>query len=94
MDFSQIEKPLSEWATENNLHIFTMYKDEEVRTVDIMDDSNSRWQLWLEPNPKENKCAIHYWNFKDHQYKVESPVSELKKNLQMIYDRIMKNGIR
>lgn len=89
MDFSQVDIPFDDWAKDNNLQVFKMYKDYEVRSVDIAKSSQSKWQLWLEPKPEENKCTIKYWNYGDQKHEITVPVSELKNNLELIHKTIL-----
>jgi len=89
MDFSQVDTSFDNWARENNLQVFKMYKDYEVRSVDIVKSSQSKWQLWLEPKSELKKCTIKYWNYGDQKHEITVPVSELKSTLELIHKTIL-----
>ena len=65
MKFKKVDKIFSHWAQNSGLNVQTEYKGEEVRSTDILDNSNKKWQLWLVPVDSENQCVIHYWDYKD-----------------------------
>ena len=65
MDFSKVDKEFRQWAEEFKLPIQTDYKGEEVRSTDIFDNNQKKWQLWLMPVNEHQQCVIHYWDYKD-----------------------------
>ena len=91
MDFSQVDVPFDEWAQDNGLQVFKHYKDYNVRSITIVKSTQSKWQMWLEPNPDMNQCIIKYWDYGSKRYEVLVSVEELKEILQKIYDVIISN---
>ena len=71
------------------MQVFDRYKDEEVRSVNIVKNSQTKWQLWLEPKPEINKCIIKYWNYSDQSHEVLVAVAELEDYLELIHEKIM-----
>jgi len=65
MNFNKVDKIFSQWAQSSGLNVQIEYKGEEVRSTDILDSNNIKWQLWLVPVDLEDQCVIHYWNYKD-----------------------------
>ena len=65
MDYSKVEKSFSIWAKGLKLTVQSEYQGEEVRSVDIFDKQNQKWQLWLVPVNHDEQCVIHYWNYKE-----------------------------
>ena len=47
MSYVEIDPILYAWARENGLYVSTHYRDEEVRSVPIVDDAGDEYQLWL-----------------------------------------------
>jgi len=65
MKFHKVDQAFYDWAKNSGMNVQTEYKGEEVRSVDIFDTKNKKWQLWLVPVDSEDKCVIHYWDYKD-----------------------------
>ena len=65
MNFDKVDKVFSQWAQSSGLSVQREYKGEEVRSTDILDSNNKKWQLWLVPVDSEDQCVVHYWNYKD-----------------------------
>ncbi|MDF3126513.1 hypothetical protein [Rheinheimera sp. 1928-s] len=91
MDYSKVDKSFSEWANCLKLLIQNDYKGDEVRSVDIFDEHNQKWQLWLVPVNESDKCVIHYWNYSDISRHVEVDNSQLFDELSAIGENV-KNG--
>lgn len=67
------------------------YKGEEVRSTDMLDSNNKKWQLWLVPVDLKDQCVIHYWNYKDISRHTKVSNSKLQQELANI-ERIIKTG--
>jgi hypothetical protein len=65
MNFQKVDQSFYDWAQSSGLNVQTEYKGETVRSTDIFDINNQKWQLWLVPVDSEDKCVIHYWNYND-----------------------------
>ncbi len=91
MDFSKIEQTFSYWAKSVGLIIQTEYKGEEVRSTEIIDGSNQKWQLWLVPAKESEECVIHYWNYNDISRHAKVDNSDLLPKLTEIGNDI-QNG--
>ena len=48
MSYSQIDPVLSTWAKTHGLFVATRFKDEEVRSVQIVDDAGDSYGLWVD----------------------------------------------
>ena len=72
----------------------TEYKGEEVRSTDIIDNNKKKWQLWLVPVDSEDKCVIHYWDYKDISRHSKVSNSELFKELVNIEKRIKSGTVK
>ncbi|MCW9027782.1 MAG: hypothetical protein OQJ80_02525 [Kangiella sp.] len=91
MDFTQVEKPFEEWAKENNLPISRSYQDSEVRSVNLFTNNQTKkWQLWLEPNPKDDSCTIKYWDYAKQRHEMTVSVPKLKSALNKITESILQ----
>ena len=45
MDFTSVDKKFSKWVNDPSLQIYTKYKGEEARSVEIQDVLGKKWQL-------------------------------------------------
>jgi len=91
MNFKKVDKIFSQWAQYSGLHVQIEYKGEEVRSTDILDSNNKKWQLWLVPVDLEDQCVIHYWNYKDISRHSKVSNSKLQQELTNI-ERSIKTG--
>ena len=91
MDFCKIEQTFSHWANSVGLTIQAEYQGEEVRSTEIIDGSNQKWQLWLVPVNESDECVIHYWNYNDISRHVNVDNSDLLTKLTEIRNDI-QNG--
>ena len=88
MSFNKVDKAFYDWAKNSGLNVQTEYKGEEVRSTDIIDNNKKKWQLWLVPVDSEDKCVIHYWDYKDISRLSKVANSELFKELIYIEESI------
>jgi len=93
MDYSKVEKAFSEWAKGLKLTVQSEYKGEEVRSVDIFDNQNRKWQLWLVPVNQDDQCVIHYWNYKEIGRHIKVNNSNLMHELTEIGKNIINGTI-
>ena len=47
--YDPIDPIISKWAKKNTLYICTVYKEEEVRSLDTVDTKGNRFQIWFDP---------------------------------------------
>ncbi len=93
MDFSKVDDAFDKWAKSLGISIQTNYKGEEVRSVDLIDGLNKKWQLWLVPINESAQCVIHYWNYKDISRHATVNNSELDGKLYEIGQNILSGSI-
>jgi len=43
MNYADIDKVLTPWSKRLGLHVITKYRDEEVRSIDVVDDAGGRY---------------------------------------------------
>ena len=94
MNFHKVDQAFYDWAKNSGLNVQTEYKGEEVRSVDIFDTNKEKWQLWLVPVELEDKCVIHYWNYKDISRHSKVPNLELSQELVNIENSIKNKTIK
>ena len=93
MSFHKVDQAFYDWAKNSGLNVQTEYKGEEVRSVNILDPNQQKWQLWLAPVDTEDKCVIHYWNYKEISRHSKVPNSELYQELVNIENSIKSETV-
>jgi hypothetical protein len=48
MNFTPVDRVLPSWLKRHGLHVHSEYKDEEVRSVMVVDDQGSTYQIWVD----------------------------------------------
>lgn len=84
MEFEQLDPPLAAWAKRHGLHVSTLYKDSEVRSVAIVDDAGCEYQLWL-TLLSENRVEVSAWNFGKRSVRRQCEASQLSEALESVY---------
>ena len=64
MGYRLIDDQLYLWASKYGVHIYTSYKDEDVRSIDIVDPLGIGFQIWLDPPASDASTTVHVWDFK------------------------------
>ncbi len=89
IDYSQIDPILYSWAQKHKLHIFTIYKDAVVRSVEIVSNSANRYQIWVDALNENNEVYIHAWDYKKKRTDIKSSLSELNEKLEEIFSTVL-----
>jgi len=84
MSYEFIDATLLKWARKNQLNWLTQYRDEEVRTVIIVDRTGREFQLWVDP-PGWIGINVHVWNFRKKRKKFRA--SEV--SLELVLDEAL-----
>jgi len=90
MSYRKIDPIINDWACEKKLQVFTFYKDYEVRSIDLVDATGNRYQIWIEELDNEEKIGIHAWDYNKKKYDCFTTVPELHKCLDEIYQIVKK----
>ncbi len=64
MRYEKIDSILKNWADARSLHIYTIYKEVEVRSIEVVGNKNGRYQLWLDAPDEKGQVCIHIWDYK------------------------------
>src|SRR5947209_16462373 len=56
--FALVDPAINEWCSTHSLHLFTDYKDYDVRSVDIVGSNGKKCQVWIDPPENEN-VTVH-----------------------------------
>jgi hypothetical protein len=97
MTFSEIDSVLVPWASRRQMQIFTQYKDEEVRSMLLVDDQGDTYQLWVDrtdpigvgymlQSSVSGSVPSRVW--KQYSGKLSCEISELETTLDRALDLI------
>jgi hypothetical protein len=84
-DYSEIDSTLNAWALRHGLHIYTTYKDYDVRSVDVTGGSGKRYQIWIDAPDSEKQIGIHAWDYEKHTAEIPSGITQLANHLEDVY---------
>lgn len=87
MSYELVDPIILKWAQKHTLHIYTQYKDEEVRSVDVTSTRGERFQIWIDP-PVDTQVNVHAWDYKKIKKGWVGEISELESGLEEIYQTV------
>jgi hypothetical protein len=85
MNYESIDPIISVWATKHNLHIYTTYRDEEVRSVDLIGSNDRKCQLWIEAPDQSGNVQVHIWDYKKRKRDYKVGANNLPRCLEDAY---------
>jgi hypothetical protein len=94
MSYEAIDKILTPWLKRHGLHVFTMYREEEVRSTDVVDNAGDRYQIVISESDESGKVRVFAGNLKSKRKRkrreYESTLSDLERMLEEAYSQIME----
>jgi hypothetical protein len=90
MSYKSIDPIITVWATKHNLIIYTTYRDEEVRSVDLIGSNGHKCQLWIDTPESTGKVQIHVWDYKKRKHDYKVAIDDLPRCLEEAYETAMK----
>ena len=88
-DYSDIDPIIYAWAQKHSLHIYTLYKDYEVLSVDVLGNAGARYQIWVDAPDMRKGVDVHVGNYKKKRADYKTSVSGLKKTLETAYSKAL-----
>lgn len=85
MGYEKIDTILNLWATKHNLPMYTIYKEIEVRSFQIVNSDGQQFQIWIDLPDEESRIGVHVWDYKKRRedYLVEQ--TEVFDTLEIAY---------
>ena len=87
--YDLIDPELYAWAANHGLQIFTKYKDEEVRSTDVVGNAGKKCQIWVEPSGK-GTFVVNIWNYKTKRTKrlkqLQASKTDIRDKLEEAYN--------
>jgi predicted RNA-binding protein len=87
--YEEIDKILLPWLKKYGLHVYTKYRDDEVRAIDVVDDAGEVYGMSVSPLDESGKCIVYAGSRRLKSGKsLESSLSDLENNLDNAYAQI------
>ena len=65
--YDPIDSEFYDWAERHGLLIFTKYRDEEVRTTNVVGSGGKKCQIWVDPPDSTGTFVVNIWNYKNNK---------------------------
>lgn len=93
MNYQIVDNELDVWAKSHNLKIVKLYKDMDVRSVNILDASGHKYQIWIDSVEEKQKIKINYWDYKDKKGSISTEYRHFFESMEKSYE-IVKDWIK
>jgi hypothetical protein len=78
MSFERADPTVKAWAEDLGLVLFTEYKDEPVRSVQLVGKRGQRAQIWVDPPGESGDARVHVWDYKRRRQDFAGRVDSLR----------------
>jgi hypothetical protein len=85
MAYASVDPTTTAWAAKHTLQIYTKYRDEEVRSVDLVGTNGRKCQLWIDAPDKSGNIRVHVWDYKNRREDYKATVADLARCLEQGY---------
>jgi 4-amino-4-deoxy-L-arabinose transferase-like glycosyltransferase len=94
MTYAAVDKILTPWLKRHGLHVYTMHREDEVRAIDVVDDTGERYGIAISPPDESGKVRVFAWNYKRRRQskrkEYESTLRDLEWMLEEAYAQIVE----
>jgi hypothetical protein len=73
MSYAAIDDALRSWARANGVTFATRYRDDEVRSFDIVDAAGARVQIWVN-HPVHATVTVSAWDYRARKWTRDVPL--------------------
>lgn len=81
MSYELVDEVLEPWSSAHRLHVYTEYKDEPVRSMDMVGSKGSKVQIWIDPVSADGIVSVQIWDHHSRRRDLSGPVADLGKLL-------------
>ena len=89
MSYAAVDKILMPWLKRHGLHVFTLYREDEVRSIDVIDDAGARYHIAISEPNEAQRVRVLAGNLKSKRKRkskeYESTLSDLERVLEEAY---------
>ncbi len=83
--YDLVDQVLGPWSAAHQLHVSTEFKDEPVRSIEMVGGNDSRVQIWIDPASADGAVSVHLWDYHDRRNELSGPVADLNSVLDAAY---------
>ena len=89
MTYADLDPVIYPWSKKFGLHIYTFIRDDEIRSMDIVDDSGDIYKLHIFPADKENQSvSVGIWDGKNKHAEYQTSLPLLETCLDDAYAKV------
>lgn len=89
MNYHILDSALTRWTDKHGLRIQTSYKDEAVRSIDVVSPSAERFQIWVDPPSNDGRTTVHAWDYRRRRVSFAvDDLARLEGGLEKAYSQI------
>lgn len=85
MTYSNVDPVLHQWARRHGLHVASLYRDDEVRSVAVVDDSGGEYQIFLTPPDAAGRLTVTASTRRRPRVDIEANLASLESALEQAY---------
>jgi len=85
MSYESIDPAVTAWAAKYGLHLYTTYRDEEVRSVDLVGSDGRKCQVWIDAPDQSGHVQVHVWDYKKRRENYKTTTADLPRALEQAY---------
>ena len=90
MSYETIDPIITAWASKHTLQIYTTSRDVEVRSIDFLNPSGRKCQLWIDPPDPQGIVQVHVWDYNRWRQDSKATILDLSRCLEQAYETAMK----
>ncbi len=92
MNYETIDPTIDKWRSEHDLHIYTSAKEEQVRSVHMVDRKARTYRIWIDPPDEKGIVMVHAcaWDCKKRKQDWSATLGELRLVLEKAHKTILR----
>ncbi|MCA1790201.1 MAG: hypothetical protein LC667_10180 [Thioalkalivibrio sp.] len=88
--YEQFDGALRSWANTRALHVATKYRDEEVRSIELVNQTGKRAEIWLSLTTAGAGVTVHAWDFESRRWSRSASAGSLAAELENAYAEVQR----
>jgi len=90
MNYHILDSILNRWAKKHSLHVYTIYKGEAVRSIEVVSPAGKRFQIWIDDPSSNGKTEIHAWDYRKRRCSFDTDLSSFESYLERAYSEVRR----
>lgn len=76
--FAQLDPTITQWSRNRQIPLFTHYKDEDVRSFQVVGSSGAKCQIWIEVG---ERVIVSVWDYGKRRQDLDADADSLRARL-------------